>query len=711
MGRGERTLPAVSSRPSTLQQLFAEMKRRRVFKVMAVYGAVAFVILQVADIAFEPLGLPPWAMTLVLVLAMIGFPIAIMLAWAFESTPEGVKRTASASDEELRELVAEPRSRRWPSGLLALASMVLLFGTGWYMGGGGRGDERAMNLVSEAQASDLRALAALPLENVNGSDENRLIATGIHGDLLTRLSRIGALRVTSRTSVREYEETEKTLRDIADELGVDYVLEGSVQSSGGQVRVIMSLVEADADETLLWSEQFDHEVTPENLFEIQAEIAQAVVRELEARLTPEEEATLAAMQPASSSVAIQWYYRGLDAWMRGNDAAGDARDAFRRAVEIDSTYASAWAWLAKLESRLVWLGEGSEPAARAAMERTEALAPGSVEAFIARGYYEYYGRLNYDAALSAFRAAERQAPSDAEAVVAVGLILRRLGNWEESARALRRATRLDPRNAESTYTLGEDLWFMGAFEAADAAVDRTLSLDPDNPIVRSYKVVNLVNVDGDTGRARRLARELGLDPSNAYELAALAHLTMLDRDYEEAIEVMARPDAIGRGLTGVESRLDAATVRRLAAGGSTPAVEALADSVLAILDELDSADLAFGVNRAEALALAGRSGEALPLLQEADRVIRSRIDHVDHTSYAVRTIQAYGWIGETERGLDLLEDTIDRPAARLTSTTLRLDPRYDPFRDDPRFEELVRRREQFEAEGAAWAEANGPWLP
>ena len=702
----------MTSRPSSLQALFAEMKRRRVFKVMVVYGAVAFVILQIADIAFEPLGLPAWAMTLVLVLAMIGFPLAIVLAWAFESTPEGMRRTAPAGDEELREIVSQPRSRRWASGLLALASVVLLFGTGWYMGGGGRrDDERAPNrLVSDAHAADLRAIAALPLEDVNGTDENRLIALGIHGDLLTRLSRIGSLRVTSRTSVREYEDSELSLREIADELGVEYILEGSVQSSGNQVRVIVSLVDADADEKLLWSEQYDHAVTPDNLFDIQAEIAQAVVRELEARLTPEEEAVLASLRPAANAVAQQWYYRGLDAWMSGNDAAPAARDAFRRAVDLDSGYNAAWSALAKLESRLVWLGEDRRGEARAAMERTEALAPRSVEAFLARGYFEYYGRQNYPAALSAFRAAERLAPSDAEVAVALGLILRREGDWDASTKALRRALALDPRNTESLYTLGENFRFLGAYQAADEVLDRALMIDPQNSMSRAYKVSNLVDLERDVGPARRLADELALDPGEFNELQALSELAILAGAYDEALAHYAafEPEGV---LAEMERQFGKARTHGLMADEPSDAAIAAADSTIALLDRMSDTGVWGTTYRGLAHAVAGHPARALSLLEEAKRSVRSWEDHVDNTTWALRIIEGYGRLGEVERGFDLLEEMIDRPTVDLGVGRLLLSPAYDPYRSDPRFDDLVKRRGRFEADAAAWAEANGPWLP
>ncbi|MFQ5530713.1 MAG: hypothetical protein ACE5FP_10270, partial [Gemmatimonadota bacterium] len=216
----------MSKQPNSLQAFFAELKRRRVFRVMALYGVVAFVVLQAADLVFPILELPEWTLQFVLMLTLLGFPIAIVIAWAFESTDDGIKRTAPAAAEEIQGIVAEPASKRWPAGLLALAGMALLFGGGWWMGN--RADEGPPNiLVSEAQASEFKALAVLPFEDVNETEDNRLIATGVHDDLLSQLSRIAALRVTSRTSVREYEHTEKGLKEIADELGVEFIMEGT----------------------------------------------------------------------------------------------------------------------------------------------------------------------------------------------------------------------------------------------------------------------------------------------------------------------------------------------------------------------------------------------------------------------------------------------------------------------------------------------------
>jgi len=701
----------MASNPSSLQALFAEMKRRRVFKVMAVYGAVAFVLLQVADIAFEPLGLPDWTMTLVLFLAMLGFPLAIVLAWAFESTPEGVRRTAPAPEEEIRQIVAQPPSRRWPAGLLALGSMVLLFGTGWYMGGGGRGGEgRSANLlgVSAAQASDLRTLAALPFENVNQSEDNRLIAFGIHDDLLTQLSRIGALRVTSRTSVRDLGDSELSLREIADLLGVQYILEGSVRSAGNQVRVNVTLVDATSEETM-WGAQYDEDVTPENLLEIQGKISRQVIDELEARLTPEEDAALASIRPAASSVAQQWYYRGIDVYTASPEGARRARDAMRRAVDSDSGYVAAWSKLAAYESRLTWIGEDRTAEARAAMERAESLAPGSVEAHLARGYFEYYGQRNFDAALSAFRAAERLAPSDADAKVAVGLILRRQGDWVASTEAMKSGVQLDPRNIEPVQFLAENLAAIGAHGAADAVIERALTVDPADPEIRANKIVNLVHLDRDAGRARRLADELALDPNEFEEAGALAGLATLAGDYERSLRISDGWKRSEADLIQVLRFLHRA--RTFLYMRDSPAARAAADTALAQMDKVSLGDLLDTTFRGQAHAMAGRHDEAMPLLEDAERRIRSWEDHVDPTRLALEVVDAYGMLGEIDRGFALLEELIDRPAMDLSVSLLRLNPSVEPYRGDSRFDALIQRRERFEAEAAEWAEANGPWLP
>jgi len=682
--------------PSSLQTLFAEMKRRRVFKVMAVYGAVAFAALQLADLFIEPLGLPAWTMNFLLLVAMVGFPIAVVLAWAFETTPEGVRRTEPARPEEIREIVAAPRRHRWPAGLLALAGMSLLFATGWWMGAGRGAGGPVGALVPEAGATEIRAVAALPFENVNGDEENRILAIGILDDLLAHLSRINGLRVTSRTSVNEYEDTDRPLAEIAGELGVDYILEGSVRRSGDRVRVTVTLVDAASDERM-WTEQYDRDVTPDNLFDLQSDIARRTVAALETRLTPEDEERLDAMEPASDLAAQTWYYRGLDLYGTSSlDGIVEARDALARAVEIDPSYVAAWSWLAQVESRLAFIGDADEARARAATERAIELAPNSLEAHIARGFFAYYGQRNFDAARSAFEAAVRLAPSNADAAWALALILRRQGEWDESTAQMKRAAQLDPRNGLRLETLGENLRWMGAFEAANRVIERALAVDPGAARTRSRKVEILIELDGDTQRANRLAGELALDSTSFEEGLALAAIAQYERDFPRMIRLA---DAIAPhdGTLITEQRL-LAKAKALAWLGES--VDAVVDTLLSVEGAGVSTEIGHPSLHGYANALAGRRGVALPLLREAERSVRAGEDHVLNSRWVEHTVAGYGRIGELDAGFGLLDDQVERPLETMSATALRLDPQFDPYRGDPRYDEIVERRARFEAENA-----------
>ncbi len=695
--------------PSSLQRFFAEMKRRRVFKVMAVYGAVAFAALQFADLLIEPLGLPAWTMNLLLLIAMVGFPIAIVLAWAFETTPQGVRRTERAEPEEIHQIVSEPRRHRWPSGLLALAGMMLLFATGWWIGAGSDEGGPVGALVPEAGAAEVRSLAALPFENVNGTEENRIMAIGILDDLLAQLSRVDALRVTSRTSVNEYADTDKTLGVIAEELGVDYMLEGSVRRSGDRVRVSVTLVDADDDEQM-WTEQYDRDVTPDNLFDLQSDIARRVVAELKTQLTAEDESRLEAMEPASDLAAQSWYYRGLDVYgTQSLDAIREARDALLRAVEIDASYVAAWSALAQIESRLVFIGDGEIERARAAKERTIELAPRSLEAHLARGFFEYYGQSNFDAARSAFEAAVRVAPSDADAAWALGLILRRQGEWDASTELMKRAAQLDPRNVQRLETLAENLGFQGAFQEANRIIERSLSIDPAASRARARKVEVVIELDGDTERARRLADELGLDPSSFEEGTALTTLALYERDYARLLDVAEELARMGKQSALIQE--ERFTWKMTALDGLGEPIDAVVDSLLAVEREAASGEIGHPAREGHAQALANRSGEALRSLREAGKRYRAWEDHVLNGRWGFLLVAGYGALGELDAGFEVLEDYVERPSSQGTATAFRLDPRFDPYRADPRFDEIIERREAFEAEGVRMGEAGRPWLP
>jgi len=335
--------------PSSLQTLFAEMKRRRVFKVMAVYGAVAFAALQLADLFIEPLGLPVWTMNFLLLIAMVGFPIAVVLAWAFETTPEGVRRTEPARPEEIREIVAAPRRHRWPAGLLALAGMSLLFATGWWMGAGrdaGPGT-RATSAISADAASEpsvpAKSVAVLPFADLSRAGDQAWFADGLTEEILNSLAALPELKVTSRTSSFRFRGESRDIRAIADTLGVAHVVEGSVRRFDDELVVTAQLIRA-ADGSHLMSETYERPA--DDLFDVQRDVAERVAATLDVFLDQEKRERMFASGTRNVE-AFEAFLRGqevLEAWhAEGSDAIPfDSVTAhFDRAMALDPGYAEA----------------------------------------------------------------------------------------------------------------------------------------------------------------------------------------------------------------------------------------------------------------------------------------------------------------------------------------------------------------------------------
>jgi TolB-like protein/Tfp pilus assembly protein PilF len=697
----------MSKQPSSLQAFFAEMKRRRVFRVMAMYGVVAFIVLQIADLVFPILGLPDWTLQFVLMLTLLGFPIAVVIAWAFEATDEGIRRAEPAPPELIQAIVAQPASKRWPAGLLALAGVILVFGGGWWMGNRSLGDGEANIIVPSAQASDFKAIAALPFANVNGDEENRLIAVGVHEDLLSQLQRISAFRVTGRTSVREYADTEKTFDQIAEELGVEYLLDGSVRSSGSQVVVTVALMDAASGEQL-WTQRYDEAFTPENLFDIQSQIAREVVDALEAELTPQDVATLEAMSPGSDLAAQTRYHRAVELYESSTLNAEDARDELLAAVQIDPDFVAAWSRLAHMQSWLVQSGQAEVADARAAVERTVELAPGTVEAHLAHGFFEYYAQRDFDSALSSFREAERLAPSDAEVVWAVSLILRRQGDWEGSTAKMKRAVQLDPRSLQKLSSLRGNLERTGAFEDADAVAERALSVHPGNAGARVAKAWSLADVDGGVERMRRFVSELGFDESDLQEGSVLLDLALIDRDYEHALEIIEGMEWPDQPVFAA-SRLAFQTVLLDQVNDSVGARQA-ADSLLAAMEDVEDLESTESVLRMIAYAGLDQRDNLRREIEAAEARIRQREDATVDPGWAGNVVWAYGVLGDLDAGFELLADIVERPD-NLASWEMRSVLWFDVYRDDPRFEEMVQRREAFEAEGQRKAAEMRPFLP
>ncbi len=470
----------MTDRPRRYQTLFAELKRRQVFKVAAVYGAVAFVVMQAADFLVPALRLPDGVATGIALVAILGLPLAVALAWAFEMTPEGVQRERPASSAELESIVAQPRGRRWPAGILALAGVVLVAGGGWWVLGrdAGAGDGSGAP-AAVADSPDRRSIAVLPFANMSGDPDNEYFSDGITDDIITHLSKLSDLKVISRTSVMRFKQTDKGLREIAAELGVATILEGGVQRIGDRVRINAQLIDALTDEHV-WAEQYNRELI--DVFAIQSDVALQIAGALQARLSPDERGRVE-RRPTENLEAYNLYLQGRFFWnKRTREGLETAIDYFERAIDLDPEYALAWVGLADAYSILAdWgyvsfeeiLGE-AKAAATKALEIDETLG----EAHIALAQIRAH-EWDWPTATSEFERGLRLSPGYASGHQWYGSHLGIVGRLQEGIREMERARELDPLSLIINSNVGMLLNWAGRHDESEAALRRALELDPD----------------------------------------------------------------------------------------------------------------------------------------------------------------------------------------------------------------------------------------
>jgi TolB-like protein/Flp pilus assembly protein TadD len=454
---------------SSFSALLAELRRRRVYRVAVVYAVVAFVIWQAAEIAFPALNLPPWTLTFVVVLTLLGFPIALVLAWAFDITPEGVKRTAPGAG-------AAPLSTRRGGAIVAaagLAVVALVVAAGWLL------------LREEGGASaDRTMLVVLPLENLGAADDE-YFADGVSEEIHSKLSAVSALGVIGRTSARQYKNTDKTISEIGDELGVDFIVDGAVrlqhQQGSRVVRVNTELIRV-LDARSIWSNTY--EALLEDIFRVQTDIALHVAEALEVTLLQPERRSLTA-RLTENLQAYDYYLLGrqyLAQWELG--AIEQAIQYFRRAVEADSSYARGYAGLAYAYAVLGGFGgvhpNDSWPYARVAAEKALALDEGLAEAHTAMAVEAMSHRYEWRAAREEFERALELNPSSVDALVWYAMLEGGIwGQFDRAMELLVRAERLDPRSREVSYNIGWPLLWAGRQEEAVAAFESLVASEPE----------------------------------------------------------------------------------------------------------------------------------------------------------------------------------------------------------------------------------------
>jgi serine/threonine protein kinase/Tfp pilus assembly protein PilF len=584
------------------------------------------------------------------------------------------------------------RGRKWvrrnpTSALLAASLIALAAAAGWIV----------WKSESEFVAPTPNGVAVLPFENLSRDADNAYFADGIQEEILTRLASIGGLKVISRTSTQQYQSKPRNLREIARQLGVANILEGSVQKAADQVRVNVQLINAQAD-SHLWAETYDRKLN--NIFGVESEIAKGITAALQAKLTGREEQALA-VKPTNNPEAYDAYLRGLAFEARTinqNDLRREAIGFYEHAVQLDPNFALAWARLSRAQAFLYNCREDTTPptrrdAAKSALENAQRVEPNSAETLLALGYYQYWVLGDYGLAKTTFKEVSKLLPGNSEIPAALGDLTQTGGHVDESIAYFEQGLALDPRNIKLLVGAAATYAMLRQFPVAIKLCDRALDVIPNDPELMALKAT-MYQAEGNLPEAAKLLINVSESSGNA--LAKLNQLR-LERNHAEAIRLL-QADLVqlpfGSELGKIPNLLHLAFAQRLV--GDTAGAKVTAEQARNALEPLCKKS---PVNDADpvllslANALLGERDSALREEEPANPI--SNTSGTDELAGAEFLALIQTVLGDNSRAISTLAQLLKTPyssiiygPAPVTPALLRLDPFWDPLRGDPAFQKL-----------------------
>jgi len=689
-----------------IDNFFAELKRRNVYKVAVAYAIVGWLLVQIATQVFPFLEIPNWIVRLVIVLVAAGFPIALVIAWAFELTPEGIKRT---------EDVGLPagnvaKNRTWIYvAVVGAALSVGLFFIGRYTAGNTatprpgsqqlrRGDQSEAATVAISQKS----IAVLPFASLSEDKSNAYFAEGIQDEILARLSKIADLKVISRTSTLQYQSKPGNLSEIGKQLGVGHVLEGSVQKVGDQVRVSVQLINAQND-SHVWADIYDRKLT--DIFVVESDIAKSIAESLRATLTGGEEQALA-VKPTTNPEAYEAYLRGLAAegqQLHSVYAGETAAGFYEQAVQLDPAFALAWSRLSRVDFDLY--NSPNDPtaarrdAAKRALDMAQKLQPNSPETLLALATYQVVVLRDYELAKTTYRLVSKMLPGSSAVPASLAWIARRQGHWDETIGYYEQALALDPRNIELLIGAAANYSDLRKFGAALKLCDRALDIQPNDSGLMAFKA-GIYQGQGNLEEAAKLLPDVNADNPSLFVFGAKVTQLRLERNLSEALRLLKA--RVAQYHFGAELEKGAFTVFLAFAqheAGDSAGAKITAEQARNTLEPIckTQPDNDFAATcLSQAYALLGDRNSAL---KEAERAIALKPSAeygasspgLNENLALVRTI-----IGENTGAISILAPLLEVPYSSgsslygtpITPALLRLDPTWDPLRADPAFRKL-----------------------
>jgi TolB-like protein/tetratricopeptide (TPR) repeat protein len=665
-------------------KFLTELKRRNVYRAAVAYGVVAWFLTQLTTQVFPFFEIPNSAVRFVVVTLAVGFPIAMLLAWIYEFTPEGIVRTEDLDPAQARSV--ERFTGRILDfiiiGVLLLAIAMLIVG-------------RRPFYRQTGESISQKSIAVLPFENLSRDPDNAYFATGIQDEILTRIAKIGALKVISRVSTKQYSSRPDNLSEIAHQLGVVNILEGSVQRAADQVHVNVQLISAATDEHL-WAESYDRKL--ENIFGVEAEVATAVAAALKAKLTGAEQYALE-QKPTNNPEAYDAYLRGIALSGEAGtvDDISKSIQPFEEAVRLDSNFAIAWAMLARLHS-LWYFGVEAKPSVREAaqksLETALRLQPDLAEVQLAQAFYQYWVLDDYEGACPSFERLLAKLPNDTDIPQTLVLITLTQGRWGESRAYVEKAIELNPRERwlrlQAAYVCATTRDFIAAVRYYDEA----LRVWPDEAFLIAGKA-SVYQSLGDLDRADALLKKLHPTVKNNAGLNEIYYQAKLRRSYPDTIELLrsllaqaGSPPALTRNsylrYLGDLQRLSGDV-----ANANTSYSQARNELEQALKEQPHYAASIYE-HLARVCAGLGDSQLAMQYVERAISLKPASKDASEGPRYEETHARIAARFGQKDLAISILAHLLTIPYEDpITPARLRLDPDFDPLRGDPGFEKLA----------------------
>ncbi len=675
-----------------------ELKRRKVYRVAVAYAIVAWLLIQAASILFPTFEAPPWVMKVFVTAVILGFPVALILAWAFELTPEGIRRAEDVAPQESKTPKA---GRKWTAiivtaAVLAAALLAFQFART-------RKSETAEVPKQTAPTATLdKSVAVLPFENLSSDKENAFFAQGIQDEIITTLSKISGLRVISRTSTAHYESTPQNLSEIARQLRVSNVLEGSVQKAGDRVHINVQLIQADND-AHLWAQSYNRQLT--DIFGVEAEVAKSIAESLQATLSPQEKARVETKSTTNPDAYVL-YLRARDYQTRPDNLLQDFKSAaqlYKQAIALDPNFALAHARLSAVMSMIYHWFEPTEEinqAARREADESLRLQPDLGEGHLALGLYFYYEEGNYQEALRELNLAAKTLPNDGDVGLYIAAVQRRQGDLTQAIAAYQKAEAIDPRNSVTLYDAAQTYFGIRDWSNAVKGMDRVLALAPDSLNVKIQRAYMEFFWKGSTAPIKAVLESFppNLDPDGVVTFSRW-DVALMDRD----------PEAAERALTSAHLQnfvaptgvpLPKSYLAGCVAVVRKDPVRAQQEFETArpILEQVVMKSPQDGIRHAQLgflYALMGRKDDALREGQRGEELTSVSKDMINRGTVQAFLALIYARTGDADHAIQLVERLLTTPFAvdyadcSITLADLRQRWEWDPLHSDPRFQKIL----------------------